>query len=45
MGMQNSHGAARGPWVDVRFLFKSPWEQPGNSPYGAEECDVTEALA
>ena len=41
---QNSYGAARDPWVDVRFLFKTACEQPGNSPYGARECDVTEAL-
>ena len=36
-GRQNSYGA-------VRFLFKTACEQPGNSPYGARECDVTEAL-
>ena len=43
-GRQNSYGARVGPWVDVRFLFKTSCEQPGNSPYGARECDVTEAL-
>ena len=43
-GRQNSYGAARGPWVDVRFFFKTTREQPGNSPYGARECDVTGAL-
>ena len=26
------------------ILFKTACEQPGNSPYGAWECDVTEAL-
>ena len=43
-GRQNSHGPVRAPWVDVRFLFKTTCEPPGNSPYGARECDVTEAL-
>ena len=43
-GRQNSYGAARDPWVDVRFLFKTALEQPGDSPYGARECDVIEAL-
>ena len=28
-GTQNSYGAARSPWVDVRFLFKTAREQPG----------------
>ena len=37
-------GPARAPWVDVRFLFKTAREQPGNNPYGARECDVTGAL-
>ena len=27
-GRQNSYGAARGPWVDVLFLFKTAREQP-----------------
>ena len=36
-------GPVRAPWVDVRFLFKTAREQPGNNPYGARECDVTGA--
>ena len=40
-GRQNSYGAARAPWVDVRFLFKKACEQPGHNPYGDRECDVT----
>ena len=36
-GSQNSYCVARGP---CDFCSK----QPGNSPYGARECDVTEAL-
>ena len=43
-GGQNSYDAARDPWVDVRFLFKTAREQPGNNPYGVRECDVTGAL-
>ena len=43
-GRQNSYGAARGPWVNLRFLFKTAREQPRNSPYGTQECDVTQAL-
>ena len=42
-GRHNSYGAARacaGP-VSGRTSFCS--KQPGNSPYGARECDVTEA--
>ena len=31
-GRQNSYGAARGPWVDVRFLFKTAREQPVRGP-------------
>ena len=38
------HGAVRTQWVDVRFLFKTAREQPGESPHGSRECDVTEAL-
>ena len=38
-GRQNSYGAARGPWVDVRFLFKTAREQPVRG----RECDVTGA--
>ena len=26
-GRQNSYGAVWAPWVDVRFLFKTAWEQ------------------
>ena len=43
MGRQNSHDAARVPWVDVQFLLKTVHEQPGNSLYGAWGRDVTEA--
>ena len=31
-GRQNSYDAARGPWVDVRFLFKTAREQPVRCP-------------
>ena len=31
-GGQNSYGAARDPWVDVRFLFKTAREQPVRGP-------------
>ena len=37
-------GLAPTPWVDVRFLYKTVREQPGNSPYGDRECAVTGAL-
>ena len=37
-GRQNSYGARAGP-VSGRTIFVQ------NSPYGARECDVTEALA
>ena len=40
-GRQNSYGAVRASWVDIRILFKTPLGQPGNSPYGG---DVTGAL-
>ena len=45
-GRQNSYrtGPVRAPWMNVRFLFKTAREQPGSSPFGARECDVTEAL-
>ena len=33
----------RAPWVDVRFLFKTPCKQPGKSPYEAREYNVTGA--
>ena len=47
MGRQNSYirrrtGPVRAPWVDVSLRFCS--KQPENSPYGARECEVTEAL-
>ena len=44
MGRQNSYGAVQALWKDVRFLFKTALEQPGNSLYGARPCDVTGAL-
>ena len=31
-GGQNSNGASRAPWVDVRFLFKTAREQPVRGP-------------
>ena len=31
-GKQNSYGAVRAPWVDMRFLFKTAREQPGKKP-------------
>ena len=31
-GRQNSYGAARAPWVDARFLFKTAREQPVRGP-------------
>ena len=31
-GRQNLYGAARAPWVDVRFLFKTAREQPVRGP-------------
>ena len=31
-GGQNSYGAARAPWVDVRFWFKTAREQPVRGP-------------
>ena len=39
-GRQNLYGTARRPRWTYDFCSK----QPGNSPYGARECDVTEAL-
>ena len=37
-------GLARTPWVDVRVLYKTVREQPGNNPYEGQECAVTGAL-
>ena len=42
-GIQNSYGAVQTPCEDGRFLFKTALEQPGNTPYEAQECDVTDA--
>ena len=38
---QNSHGAARAPCVDIRFLFRTAQEQPMSNPYGVQKYDVT----
>ena len=43
-GRQNSYGAARGPCGPREWTYDFCLKQPGNSPYGARECDVTEAL-
>ena len=43
-GRQNSYGAARGPCGPREWTYDFSSKQPGNSPYGARECDVTEAL-
>ena len=43
-GKQNSYGAARGPCGPRDWTYDFCSKQPGNSPYGARECDVTEAL-
>ena len=45
MGRQNSHGAVWGPCGPHEWTYDFCSKQPGNSPYGAGECDVTEALA
>ena len=42
-GRQNSYGAARGPCGPREWTYDFCSKQPGNSPYGARECDVTEA--
>ena len=42
-GKQNSYGAARGPCEPREWTYDFCSKQPGNSPYGARECDVTEA--
>ena len=42
-GRQNSYGAARGPFGPRESTYGFCSKQPGNSPYGARECDVTEA--
>ena len=42
-GRHNSYGAARGPWVDVRFLFKTAREQPLRGP--GVWCDWGKTLA
>ena len=44
-GRQNSYGAARGPCGPREWTYDFCSKQPGNSPYGARECDVTEASA
>ena len=43
-GRQNSYGAARGPYGPREWTYDFCSKQPGNSPYGARECDVTGAL-
>ena len=42
-GRQNSYGAARGPCGPHEWTYNFCSKQPGNSPYGARKCDVTEA--
>ena len=42
-GRQNSYGAARGPCGPPEWTYDFCSKQPGNSPYGARECDVIEA--
>ena len=42
-GRQNSYGAAPGPCGPCEWTYDFCSKQPGNSPYGAWECDVTEA--
>ena len=44
-GRQNSYHAARGPCGPRVWTYDFCSKQPGISPYGARECDVTEALA
>ena len=43
-GRQNSYGPAQGPCGPREWTYDFCSKQPGNSPYGARECDVTEAL-
>ena len=43
-GRQKSYGTARGPCGPHEWTYDFCSKQPGNSPYGARECDVTEAL-
>ena len=43
-GRQNSYGAVRGPCGPREWTYDFCSKQPGNSLYGARECDVTEAL-
>ena len=40
---QRRTGPIQAPWVEVRFLFKTALEQPGNNLYRPRECDVTGA--
>ena len=42
-GRQNSYGPARGQCGPHEWTYYFCSKQPGNSPYGARECDVTEA--
>ena len=43
-GRQNSYSAARGPYRSHGWTYDFCSKQPGNSLYGAQECDVTGAL-
>ena len=43
-GRQNSYGAERDPYGPREWTYDFCSKQPGNSPYGARGCDVTEAL-
>ena len=43
MGRQNLYSAVQGPWGPHEWTYDFCSKQPGNSPYGAWECGVTEA--
>ena len=43
-GRQNSYSAARGPYRSHGWTYDFCSKQPGNSLYGAQECDVIGAL-
>ena len=43
-GRQNSYDAVRGPSGPREWTYDFCSKQPGNSPYGAREYDVSEAL-
>ena len=43
-GRQNSYGTVQGPCRPREWTYDLCSKQPGNSRYGARECDATEAL-